>query len=102
MLRVDALFVQGVWEKDQVRKDDSFETFSEILGLARQLEVDFVLLGGDLFHENKPSRGSIVKGVQIFTEHCLGDNPVQFQVLSDPKVNFGKRLVILCPVNPCK
>ncbi|GMH38267.1 hypothetical protein BSKO_06151 [Bryopsis sp. KO-2023] len=80
----------GVWEKDQVRKDDSFNTFAEILQLAKDLGVDFVLLGGDLFHENKPSRSSLVRGVDIFAKHCLGNQPVKFQVLSDPWVNFEK------------
>ncbi len=32
-------FVQGVWEKDEIRKDDSFRTFEEILALAREQKV---------------------------------------------------------------
>lgn len=59
--------------------------------MATRLNVDFVLLGGDLFHENKPSQGTIVKGIKIFAEHCLGDRPVQFRLLSDPVVNFEVR-----------
>jgi len=47
---------QGVWEKDQIRKHDSFVAFEEVLKQAQELNVDLVLLGGDLFHENKPSR----------------------------------------------
>jgi hypothetical protein len=47
---------QGVWEKDEIRKDDSFMAFEEVLQTAVELEVDFLLLGGDLFHDNKPSR----------------------------------------------
>ena len=42
--------LQGVWEKDEMRKDDSFNTFREIFELALSHKVDMVLLGGDLFH----------------------------------------------------
>lgn len=47
-----------------------------------------MLLGGDLFHENKPSRSTLVKAVQLFTKYCLGDKPVQFRVLSKQANNF--------------
>ena len=43
-------------EDDPIRKNDSFVTFEEILGHAVRLKVDALLLGGDIFHENKPSR----------------------------------------------
>ena len=46
----------GVWEDDEIRKHDSFVTFEEILQHAHRLRVDALLLGGDLVHENKPSR----------------------------------------------
>jgi double-strand break repair protein MRE11 len=39
-----------------VRKHDSFVAFEEILRYAHERKVDALLLGGDLFHENKPSR----------------------------------------------
>ncbi len=48
----------GVWEDDEIRKHDSFVAFEEILQHAHRLRVDALLLGGDLFHENKPSRCS--------------------------------------------
>lgn len=51
-------------------------------------QVDFLLLGGDLFHENKPSRTTLVKAIEILRRHCLNDKPVQFQVVSDQTVNF--------------
>ena len=47
-----------------------------------------VLLGGDLFHENKPSRSTLVKAIQIITKYCLSDNLVPFRILSDQKHNF--------------
>eukprot|EP00201_Polytomella_parva_P022581 CAMPEP_0175045540 /NCGR_PEP_ID=MMETSP0052_2-20121109/4487_1 /TAXON_ID=51329 ORGANISM="Polytomella parva, Strain SAG 63-3" /NCGR_SAMPLE_ID=MMETSP0052_2 /ASSEMBLY_ACC=CAM_ASM_000194 /LENGTH=278 /DNA_ID=CAMNT_0016309097 /DNA_START=87 /DNA_END=919 /DNA_ORIENTATION=+ len=68
------------WERDEIRRDDSFRTFDEVLTLARQLDVDLVLLGGDLFHDSRPSRSTIVKAIQILSSHCLSDNPIRFQM----------------------
>jgi len=83
--------LQGVWEKDEIRKDDSFITFEEILQIAQQQAVDLVLLGGDLFHDNKPSRSTIVRAIDILTQYTLSDKPVAFQVVSDQSVNFVSR-----------
>jgi len=85
------LVLQGVWEKDEIRKDDSFITFEEILQIAQQQAVDLVLLGGDLFHDNKPSRSTIVRAIDILTQYTLSDKPVAFQVVSDQSVNFVSR-----------
>lgn len=52
------------------------------------VQVDFLLLGGDLFHENKPSRSTLVRAIEILRRHCLNDRPVQFEVVSDQTVNF--------------
>ena len=46
----------GFLERDPIRGEDSFLAFEEVLGLAIANDVDMVLLAGDLFHENKPSR----------------------------------------------
>ncbi len=46
--------------------------------------MDFVLLGGDLFHDNKPSRKTMHSTISILRRHCLGDDPVSFQVISEP------------------
>ena len=45
----------GYGEKVPIKAEDSFIAFDEILEIAIEKDVDFVLLGGDLFHENKPS-----------------------------------------------
>lgn len=79
---------QGVWEKDEVRRDDSFRAFEEVLQLAAKLEVDMVLLGGDLFHENKPSRATLVRAIGLVTQYCLSDAAIRIKVLSDQKSNF--------------
>ncbi len=87
--REAAKCLQGVWEKDEIRKDDSFITFEEILQLAQQREVDLVLLGGDLFHDNKPSRSTIVRTIDILTRYTLSDKPVAFQIVSNQSQNFA-------------
>ena len=43
-------------QSDEVRKHDSFNAFEEILQTARARNVDALFLGGDLFHDNKPTR----------------------------------------------
>ncbi|URE27132.1 Cyclin-dependent kinase, partial [Musa troglodytarum] len=78
----------GYLEKDEIRRFDSFQAFEEICTIAEQNKVDFILLGGDLFHENKPSRSTLVKTIEILRRYCLNDRPVQFQVVSDQTVNF--------------
>ncbi|WCJ32108.1 Double-strand break repair protein MRE11 [Euphorbia peplus] len=79
----------GYMEKDEVRRHDSFQAFEEICSIAQQKKVDLLLLGGDLFHENKPSRSTLVKAIDILRRHCLSDQPVQFQVVSDQTLNFA-------------
>jgi len=47
-----------------------------------------VLLAGDLFHENKPSRQTLYKTMTILRRHTMGPNPVQFQISSNQAENF--------------
>lgn len=79
----------GFMEKDAVRGNDTFVTFDEILKLAQENDVDFILLGGDLFHENKPSRKTLHTCLELLRKYCMGDRPVQFEIVSDQSVNFG-------------
>ena len=74
-----------------------------------EFQVDFILLGGDLFHENKPLRSTLVKTIEILRRYCLNDQPVKFQVVSDQTVNFPNRwahecycLINTLIVNLCK
>jgi double-strand break repair protein MRE11 len=46
----------GYLENDQIRGDDSFVSFEEILKVSKQENVDYLLLGGDLFHHHNPSK----------------------------------------------
>lgn len=68
--------------------NDSLVTFEEILKIAVDKEVDFILLGGDLFHENKPSRQILHGCMSLLRKHCMGDRPIQFEFLSDQSENF--------------
>ncbi|XP_040113745.1 double-strand break repair protein MRE11 isoform X1 [Oryx dammah] len=79
----------GFMEKDAVRGNDTFVTLDEILRLAQENDVDFILLGGDLFHENKPSRKTLHTCLELLRKYCMGDRAVQFEILSDQSVNFG-------------
>lgn len=78
----------GYQEKDAVRGNDSFAAFEEVLVRAKEQNADFVLLAGDLFHENKPSRRTLHSAIQILQTHCFGEDPVYIEVLSDQEQNF--------------
>ncbi|KAM7448086.1 Double-strand break repair protein mre11a [Porites harrisoni] len=79
----------GYMEKDQVRGNDSLVTFEEILQIAKDKDVDFILLGGDLFHENKPSRKTLHNTLALLRKYCMGDKPCQLEFLSDQSLNFS-------------
>lgn len=53
--------------------------------------MDFLLLGGNLFHENKPSNSTLVKAIEILRHYCMNDRPVQFQVISDQAGSLQNR-----------
>lgn len=101
----------GYMERDAIRGQDSIDTFREILQLAVKndvslrrddknttprcfscaacsadlsVQVDFVLLAGDLFHENRPSRDTLYQVMALLREYCMNDRPVQIELLSDP------------------
>ncbi|KKF92503.1 Double-strand break repair protein mus-23 [Ceratocystis platani] len=78
----------GYEERDPIRKDDSWKTFDEIMTLARTQDVDMVLLGGDLFHDNKPSRKSMFQVMRSLRKNCLGMKPCELEFLSDAQEVF--------------
>ncbi|OAQ69662.1 mre11 DNA-binding presumed domain-containing protein [Pochonia chlamydosporia 170] len=78
----------GYEERDAIRKDDSWRTFDEILNLARTEDVDMVLLAGDLFHDNKPSRKSLYQVMRTLRQNCLGMKPCPLEFLSDAATVF--------------
>lgn len=73
----------GFEERDAIRKDDSWQTFDEIMNLARTEDVDMVLLAGDLFHDNKPSRKSLYQVMRTLRQNVLGMKPCPLEFLSD-------------------
>ncbi|CAD8183420.1 unnamed protein product [Paramecium octaurelia] len=56
------------------RYQDAFDAFEEVLQIASQQNVDFVILGGDLFHEKHPTEHCLLKCVDILQRHVFGDN----------------------------
>lgn len=79
----------GYAERDPIRKDDAWKTFNEVMELAKTEDVDMVLLAGDLFHENKPSRKSMYKVMRSLRMNCYGEKPCELQMLSDAGAVFG-------------
>ena len=72
-----------------MRGEDSIKTFEEVLQQAQLNDVDFILQGGDLFHENKPSRKVLLSTMEQMRRYCVGDRPVHFRVVSSPEENFA-------------
>jgi len=48
-----------------------------------------ILQGGDLFHDNKPSRHVLHRTMELLRRYCMGDDPIRFEIPSDQAVNFG-------------
>lgn len=67
---------------------DSFAAFEEVLYLAKRFHCDMVLLAGDLFHDNRPSRRTLFKTMEILRRYCLGPGAVRIQITSDPSRTF--------------
>ncbi|XP_017487509.1 PREDICTED: double-strand break repair protein MRE11-like [Rhagoletis zephyria] len=78
----------GYAEKNAVRGDDSFIAFEELLELAVQEDVDFILLGGDLFHDAVPSQNTLHNCMKLLRRYTFGDKPINIELLSDQAVNF--------------
>jgi double-strand break repair protein MRE11 len=62
-----------------------------------------VLLAGDLFHDNKPSRRTLHKTMDIFKKYTMGPSPVQIQILSENNFANGDAnyLQEFCSVGEC-
>jgi len=79
----------GYNERDPIRGDDSWKSFHEVMCLAKERDVDLVLLAGDLFHENKPSRKSMYQVMRSLRMNCYGEKPCELEMLSDASEQFG-------------
>lgn len=51
---------------------------------------DMVLLAGDLFHDNKPTRRTLHKTMEVFKRYTMGPNPVKIQILSQNNFAHGE------------
>lgn len=78
----------GAHEADEVRRDDSFRALREVLALAHTHVCDAILLGGDLFHENSPSRHTLLQAMRSLSAFVLGPGNVTVKVVSDSSVDF--------------
>eukprot|EP01147_Barroeca_monosierra_P010148 gene10148-2312_t len=78
----------GYLERDPIRHEDSFRAFEEILCKAKEEDVDLILLGGDLFHDNKPSRETMMGTMRLLRKHCMGSRPCPLQILSHQHIHF--------------
>ncbi|XP_067627330.1 double-strand break repair protein MRE11 [Eurosta solidaginis] len=78
----------GYQEKNSVRGDDSFIAFEDILEMAVEEDVDFILLGGDLFHDAVPSQNTLLNCMKLLRRYTFGDKPINIEMLSDQAVNF--------------
>jgi len=76
----------GFKEDHHIRGDDSFDAFEEILQVAKRNKVDFILLGGDLFHELTPSQGCLYRSIRLFQKYVFGGGDLSYETktLSGP------------------
>lgn len=75
---------------------DSFVAFEECLQIANSKKVDFVLLGGDLFHDQKPSQKAYLKASEIFNRQVFHTNESGEESMSGRKLqqNYERKLSI--------
>ncbi|CAF9935663.1 MAG: meiotic recombination [Alectoria fallacina] len=78
----------GYAERDAIRGDDSWKSFHEVMCLAKERDVDMVLLAGDLFHDNKPSRKAMFNVMRSLRMNCYGEKPCELEILSDSSEVF--------------
>ncbi|KAL8287436.1 hypothetical protein RQP46_003294 [Phenoliferia psychrophenolica] len=80
----------GYCESDPVRGRDSINSFREILQLAVANDVDMLLLAGDLFHENRPSRTALFQTLSALREYTMGSRPVSLELISDDGIGIAR------------
>lgn len=59
---------------------DSFEAVEEILRTAKRENVDFVIQGGDLYHDANPSLEVLNRGMEVFTKTIFGTKKHNFEM----------------------
>jgi double-strand break repair protein MRE11 len=53
--------------------EDTYKTFEEVLRIAQERNVDLILLGGDLFHDSRPTPQCIHRCISLIRKYCMGD-----------------------------
>ena len=67
--------------------------------LAKEKDVDMVLLAGDLFHDNKPSRKAMFNVMRSLRMNCYGEKPCELEMLSDGSEVFEGYVNSIRPVS---
>ena len=62
----------GYLENDEIRGDDRFNSFEEILKISKSENADFLLFGGDMFHHHNPSKKTIIRESNILQKYVYG------------------------------
>lgn len=88
----------GFLEQDQIRGNDSFNTFEEILIKSKNENVDFILHGGDLFHHHNPSKKTIIRTSHILQKHIFGHKTHEFQTFCYEPNFYNDKLSIELPI----
>ncbi|CDW79338.1 dna repair exonuclease [Stylonychia lemnae] len=90
----------GYKENDRVRSNDSFLAFQEVLATANGTpNLDYLLLGGDLFHDHKPSRKTFFKLQQMMNQYVFGEQNIQFQTYQYKEANYNnENLSVKLPI----
>ena len=90
----------GYAEKNPLLHNDSFEAVEEILLASSNNQVDFVIQGGDLFHQEVPSQSTLKRGIEIFANAVYGDKLHQFSIINqenpNSEINFKSGKVQIC------
>ncbi|MCQ2820507.1 MAG: metallophosphoesterase [archaeon] len=88
----------GYLENDQIRGDDSFNSFEEILSTSKAENVDFVILGGDLFHHHNPSKKTIIRTGQLLQKYVYGPKTYNYEVFCYEPNFKNKNLSVQVPI----
>ena len=70
----------GYKDNHHIRRGDSFNAFEEVLQYAKEYQSDFLLLGGDLFHEINPSQETLYRTIKILAQKIYGPKQIDYQV----------------------
>jgi double-strand break repair protein MRE11 len=49
-----------------------------------------LLLAGDLFHENRPSRTALYQTIAALREYTMGERPVSLELISDAGIGIAR------------